>query len=448
MFSPASVGDLDGDGVNEVIATLGGGLGGALALYAWHADGRGVVSVADQPNGFFAPIPDSAAWFTPALADLYGEGKLKIILGTQSGVHIFNADATSTIIEPGIPFRLRPVVVDDLDGDGSLEIIAVSDPCPVSCEDPAWRLHVWDNYGNPLPGWPQRMPMAWSAISALAVGDLDGDGKKEIVLAIEDGRTLAPPHILAYNLDGTIKWSTPIEMDDFCRLADVGLALSLADVDNDGNLEVVFQRNGRCSRTDHRFGILDGQGRLKNEWFLSRTENWFPSLLDVPLGDLDGDNHLEIITSTTTQGTPIGRIFAWHHTGDLVEGFPVAVDQRTLTPMVADVDGDGSPDIVSSLGLLRDYIRNPIYACDPSGRLIDGWPKWLPRVSYPPGWVSAASYTTLADVNGDEILDLIASVGGGELHVITLGSRLNPGSMHWPTVRHDFRHTGRYSSEK
>jgi hypothetical protein len=139
-------------------------------------------------------------------------------------------------------------------------------------------------------------------------------------------------------------------------------------------------------------------------------------------------------------------VYAWHYTGDLVEGFPVSIRLDSIfTPMVADVDGDMKPDIVSSLSSARrDPERNSIYAWNYRGELIPGWPKLLRR-SRGGGFLDSP-FTTLGDVNGDGIIDLIASIGGGELHIISLGSKLSPDAMDWPTFRHDFRDTGRYSS--
>ncbi len=68
----------------------------------------------------------------------------------------------------------------DLDGDGKLEIV-------IGCDSGA--LNAWHSDGTSVTGWPQT---AGSSLeSAPALGDLDGDGELEVVIGSFDDKVYA-----------------------------------------------------------------------------------------------------------------------------------------------------------------------------------------------------------------------------------------------------------------
>lgn len=164
---------------------------------------------------------------------------------------------------------------------------------------------------------------------------------------------------------------------------------------------------------------------------------------------MNGD--LELMLAGKANGSNAqGRIFAWHHNGELLQGFPTQVPNDSTGPvMVSDIDGNGAPDIVSSLwlGTTNNYL-NRIYVWDNQGNMLPYSPIELIRQNLV-SFVSLPSFsqTTLADLDGNGTLDLIAPIGSLEAHAIDLLVSIDPGTMYWPMYRQNSGRTGCYYPE-
>jgi hypothetical protein len=157
-------------------------------LYVWQADGRLL-------PGFPVEWPkDSDS--SPALADFDGSGQPWIVAGDDDGwLHVVDSAGheragfpvrtigpgpgpTPTPHPPGgniHSIEASPAVAD-LDGDGRLDIAIGS-----------WdgRMYLWDDTGGSLPGWP--VVVTDQIISSAALVDLDGDDRLDIVVGSKDG---------------------------------------------------------------------------------------------------------------------------------------------------------------------------------------------------------------------------------------------------------------------
>lgn len=147
----------------------------------------------------------------------------------------------------GVDTEFAEVIAGDVDSDGNLELVAA---------DIAGKVHVLDvdleaKELSELPGWP--VELADSAVAALSLGEIDGDGRLE-VLATASGRAFA------INYNGTILpgWPPGFTMRPYGFGAAHG-PLS-ADVSNDGQAEFV----GTVS--DSRLMALGADGKNVEGW--------------------------------------------------------------------------------------------------------------------------------------------------------------------------------------
>ena len=119
---------------------------------------------------------DYAVESSPAIADIDGDGKLEIIVGSDDGkVYAINNDGTLLwSFTTGDRVRSSPAIAD-IDGDGKLEIIVGSDD---------GKVYAINNDGTKL--WSFTIGR-WVS-SSPSIADIDGDGKLEIVIGSFDGR--------------------------------------------------------------------------------------------------------------------------------------------------------------------------------------------------------------------------------------------------------------------
>jgi hypothetical protein len=133
-----------------------------------------------------------------------------------------------------------------------------------------------------------------------AVADLDGDGNLEILFASYDGR------VHAFWLDKTEHGSWPFAVND----PDEGIHRfasepTVADLNADGKAEVIFTSwVEKGSQATGKLHILDHQGTPLHEIDLpaAYSGEWNGALAAPTLADIDGDPDLEVVLNTAHSG--------------------------------------------------------------------------------------------------------------------------------------------------
>ncbi len=228
--APAAIGDMDGDGTVEVVATgniyecISGYPSRYIGVYIFNADrsrfNNGSYDWTYPPIDTGAPLSESyniieSAQPNPVLADLDGDGELEILYASYDGrVHAFWLDKTehhnwSYHVYTSGPYRFasEPAVAD-LDNDGFAEVIFAS--WVQKGSNQTGKLHILDYRGvaihevnlPPAFGSPD-----WNgALAAPTLANIDSDADLEVVL------NTAHSGFVAYDLPGTVNarviWGT------------------------------------------------------------------------------------------------------------------------------------------------------------------------------------------------------------------------------------------------
>lgn len=279
--NPAALADIDGDGIDEIFGTS-----------EWWSV-MGFRAQARQARGWPSPDENAREMHTPAIADLDGDEDLEVVSASgydSAGMwlHAYHHDATAL---KGFPIHLTSPssntfpVIGDVDGDGRMEIVVIADAGRTGEQEGAQNDQSWVSIVSHKGEIEREIPLgshAWGVAPALA--DLAGDAAPEIVVVGGKG-------LLAMRGDGTPLPGWPVSMDGFA------------------------------------------------------LEDSSPVI-----GDISGDGRVDVVVTAQSAYTHESQIKAWDLSGRMLPGFPKSIEGVGSggVPAIADVDQDGRNELVVS----------------------------------------------------------------------------------------------------
>ena len=475
-YSSPAVADLDGDGIPEVV-------GANYPVYI--LDGQtGALEHESNAEG-------GRQWPSLVLADLESDGDLEIVTAHEGGwLNVFDEQLNLVWAQQVTPgSELRSLATYDLEGDGDLEIMVAA----TRSQD---QWYVFEHTGALRSGsWPQHSPdsdtngyTAGCYNENVAAGDLDGDGRAEIIgpndthyIAAfqDDGQQMLASTIYGLNDDQTPKvWSrVGVHVDhqvDLNGFAECGsehrpnfdeAGPIIVDVNGDGVLEAIVVGSVYNCGTDPYTDlyeipyILNGD---RTRWQGSGF-NW--TVLPAPDGsaapisqdynviennqpnavaaDLDGDGKLEILHSSYD-----GRIHAYWLDKSEHGNWPYSVYNPAegflrfgSEPTVVDLDADGQAEVIFASWVQKGSGQvGKLHILSSQGVPVYEVP--LPPPSREDRtWNGALAAPTIADIDGDPDLEVVLNTYASGLVAYDLPGTADARPL-WPTGRGSYLRSG------
>jgi FG-GAP-like repeat len=294
------------------------------------------------------------------------------------------------------PVRVTQPAVGDLDNDGVKEIVVGT---------AGRQLWVFNANGTVRAGWPKTLPA--EVAGAPAIGLIDGDQFPDIAVGFKG--TMDPTGkggICAFRRDGSVIWTRLTATDE--EVDGVFSTPAIGNVDGIGGNEVVV------GSFDFRVYVIRSDGTDLPGWPKKLRDTIFSS---PALFDLDADGKLEIVIGVDThlEGPPFntpngGALYVFRHDGAIVPGFPQFIDQTMMSsPAIGDINGDGRPEIVVGGGVFYPgNVGRKVYAYRCDGTFAPGWPVSVEAQVF--------DSPALADLDGNGRLDVVITDENANLY--------------------------------
>ena len=229
----------------------------------------------------------------------------------------------------------------DLNGDGMADVVLPND------HDPNQRADLFIYWGGDSFSAKRRLRLPTNGGSDSAVADLDRDGHLDLIVANNFDGTRT-------DLDSWIYWGSATGFDVSRRsgLPTLGArAVAVEDLNGDGHPELIFANSGlgyhvtvdRANQSYVYWGSAEGYSADRR--LVLRTVNG----CDVVVEDLDGDGHPELVFANEGNTDKEGGVLVYwgSRSGDYSRRPATHLPgERTSAVAVADLNGDGTPEIV------------------------------------------------------------------------------------------------------
>jgi Peptidase family C25/FG-GAP-like repeat len=392
---------------------------GSDFLYCWNPDGTAPVDAdgAGSTSGDFTKLGNYYA-AGPSIADIDGGAK-EIIAPSWYSQQVFVFDPSGNL-KPGWPISTidpvwSSVAVGDLNNDGQKELVFGSN---------GTKLYVFrangtewmDGDANPTTNGVFKVLGSDYNFGTPALADLDGNGELDIIYGSFDG------YLYAWRPSGANLPGFPVNLHGPITAS---VAVGYLDGPGDTQLDIVVPTGG-----DSLF-VIRADGSCKPGFPLWLKLGGSSKTPSPALADMNADGFVDIIVATTG-----GGIYCWNHNGILqfpwgnIRFSPLTSGATESSPVVADINGDGVPDVV-----MGDETGELAAMSGVDGSMLAGFPIQLDG--------EVRGTPAVCDCDGDGKTELVLAGWDKNLYMWDYDFPFSPAQPPaWPQFHHDAARTG------
>ena len=357
----------------------------------------------------------------PSLGNIDSDKPREVVFGIENGTLMaldVNNNVASMKWAFTVPLRysvllggsirgdLAFTALEDVDLDGKNEILFLEGEGTL----PDWpgNIYILEDNGNSAT-WEANYTLGnGGGRGAPSLANIDSDDKPEIVVASYYG-------VYVFDYDNgvlTKKWSNTD--------GKITGAIAIADVDKDNNYELIYTTHtDTCHSSKTCFNklyirdALTGSDEGGSPIALAAVSRVTPAI-----GDIDNDGNVEIVINLE-QGS--GRIMCYEISGSACSGswpyVAFSINLNTPSPDIADLDGDGSYDILFTTSNSNKIgsLSNKLGILNGNGNL---------KYEFDVGG-EIGSAPAIADIDNDGVAEIAVKRAGSPINILTAVTDIN-----------------------
>ena len=352
--------------------------------------------------------------------------KLLGAAGVRASAFEAPSDTADNVSVQGLPATL--IATADFNGDGKLDLLMVA--APDIAQSVLEILLNTTVPGATAPSYSLFGGFGGSGYRGYAVGDFNGDGKPDVAVVYDLGSNpgggsdqdiavflnTTPAGTNSLSFASPVNFSTGLPANESC-----GPVMSTGDFNGDGKTDLAVVN---CSGAAMSILLNTATAGAATPAFAAGATfpvGSFPE--SIAVGDFNGDGRPDVVTANGI-GSTLSVLLNTTQPGAATPSFSTAVNylvQGSPVVMVADMNGDGRPDLVAANSASNSV--SILFNITPAGAAA---PSFTAAANFPLN----ATYTdvVVADFNGDGRPDLL--VGDGVKRIATaLLNTIAPGAL-------------------
>ena len=382
--------DLNGDGNPDIAATL---INNSLVVLLGKGDGTFTTG---------ATYPTGAAPFYLAAGDLNGDGKNDVVVANAGGqtVTVYLGNGNGTLTQGAsyvVSYDPQWLVLTDENHDGKRDIVSgIGDQHGIGPSYNSTNIDILLGNGDGTFQGAPTYPTTGQSSNLLVTADFNGDGKLDAITNDQFAGKL-----FLFNGNGNGTFQPPVTTSSLESNGQTGPSSAVAsDFNGDGKPDLAVTE----AFVNNVAIMLNSGGTLQAPVTFSSGGS---DPVSIATADFNGDGHADLAVANSGTGVGSGNtanvvVFSGSGTGSFQPTTTLTAGTAPTFVTAVDVNGDGKPDLVvvdsGELGITPGNIY--VFRNNGSGGFASG-------VAYPAS--AFPSSVTVADVNGDGKPDLVVT---------------------------------------